>query len=779
MRDNPAMRSCFVALCLTFVSSLALAQESVRMRILVNGTAVGENVYTRGADGAFSSKSNLDLGSIKVGSTASGHFKGDRLADASAENTSPAGNAKIVYAKGRVDATVGGKTNGGAWQDKTGNFGGNLHPQFFATSLSAAEKAIQASQAAKTATIQAYFIDAGAVLPLKVSMQQPVSLEVGGAKVTARHFGIEVATIKIDFFMDQSGRVVAEDIPSQHIRFLVDGWEAAFVDPMTKFPELSQATYKTKTEKGVHCPMRDRVDLICDVVRPDDNEKHPTILVRTPYGRGSETPGGMFYASRGYVYVTQDCRGREDSYGDWDPFVHEGPDGYDTIQWIASQPWSNGNVGMIGGSYSGYVQWAAAVLNPPALKCIVPQVSPPDAMRNIPYDMGVFFLYGDIWWAQIVAGRRSDFSDFKGSLPHPEKFDTLPLSKVDEAVLGRHLDFFDKWLSRPTIGDWNGMDFTFHLADAHVPALHISGIWDGDEIGTHLNWNTMRELKRDNQWIVFGPWVHAFNTNHSFADVEYGPDAIIDLDSVTLRWFDTWLKGKDVGQNKVPHAKLFVTGANKWVDLADWPDSSMHAKTLYFAKDGLADTAGPEGSRQYTYDPAKDHLAKEYLDPAASNPTTVISEKTTRGGFLLESAPLMKDTAIAAPFNVKLCFTTSALDTDFFVDIADVAPNGQARLLGQPGKVRASYLGGLDAVRPLTPGKEYTVNITPWDFAHEFKKGHRIGLVVTSSMFPSYARNLGTAEPIKNATRMVTQKNTILMGRDHPSSLTFQVLWEK
>jgi len=421
------------------------------MRILVNGTAVGENLYEGSADGSFTSKSSMDMGSIKVSSNVAGHFKNGKLADATAEMTGPGSDAKIVYAKGRVDVTMRGKTDGAPWQDKTGALASSLHPQFSATSLLLAEKAILANPAVKTATILAYFIDGGTIVPVEITLLQPKSLQVSGQKVTARVFSAEVAGISLQFLLDPESHVVAEDIPVQHVRFLKDGWDAAFEDPIAKFPELSQATYKTKTEKAIHMKTRDGADLVCDVVRPDDDLKHPAILTRTPYGRGAEAAGGQFYASRGYVFVAQDCRGREDSGGDWDPFIHEGPDGYDTIQWIASEPWSDGKVGMIGGSYGGYVQWAAAVLNPPALKCIVPEVSPPDAMNNIPYDHGVFALYPDIWWAKIVAGKHTDFSSLRAALPHPEKFDTLPLGKVDEAVIGQHLDFYDKWLSRPTI----------------------------------------------------------------------------------------------------------------------------------------------------------------------------------------------------------------------------------------------------------------------------------------------------------------------------------------
>lgn len=765
-------------LCLSLLLPFAaIAQEKVHMRIFLNGTNVGENQFERAADGAFTSKSNLDLGSIQILGTVTGHLKDGKLVDATSDSKGPSGPMKIVYAKGRVDLTANGKTNGGPWQDKTGNLAANLHPQFLISSLLAAEKTILANQASKDATIAAYFVDGGAALPLKISMQQPKTVDVGGKRETAKVFTVEVVGISMQAMVDSAGHVVAEDIPTQHIRFIADGWDAVFVDPISKFPELSQATFKTKLEKGVRMKTRDGVELVCDVVRPNDDEKHPAILVRTPYGRGAETAGGQFYASRGYAYVTQDCRGREDSGGEWDPFVNEGPDGYDTIQWVAAQPWCNGSVGMIGGSYSGYVQWAAAVLNPPALKCIVPQVSPPDGMRNIPYDHGVFALYANIWWAKIVAGKHTDFSSIKSSLPHPEKFNTLPLSKLDDAVLGEHLDFYNKWLSRPTIGDWKGYDFTYHMSDVKLPALHISGIWDGDEIGTHLNWNAMHDLSRDNQWIVFGPWVHAFNTNHSFGDVEYGPDAIIDLDSVFLRWFDTYLKGKNVGMEQVPHARLFVTGANKWVDLTDWPGPQTPEQTMYLSKAGLVPNAGKAETIDYTYDPAKDgSVPKEYIEMDSSKATTKLPKDTLKKGLVIQTPPMTDDLAIAGPFKVKLYFKTSALDTDFFAFLCDVAPNGETRMLGQPGKIRCSYLGGMDAVQPLTPGKEYLAEIEPWDFAHEFKKGHRMALLISSTMFPMFSRNLGTAEPIKDATRIIIQKNTILMGSDHPSSFSYHVI---
>jgi putative CocE/NonD family hydrolase len=527
-----------------------------------------------------------------------------------------------------------------------------------------------------------------------------------------------------------------------------------------------------------------------DIVRPQAPGKYPVILTRTPYGRVPNSLDGPFYASRGYVYISQDCRGRGESGGEWDPFVSERRDGYDAIDWASKQPWSDGKVGMIGASYGGLVQWAAAVEKHPALKALVPQVSPPDAMRNIPYDMGTFFLYGNLWWGKIVRDQNNvDMSSMASSLPHPDKFGTLPLSKVDDAVLGYNVPFYDKWLEREGLPQWKGFDWSSSLGQTNVPALHISGWWDGDLIGTQTNWATLRQAKKPNQWLIYGPWTHAFNTTSTLGDVDYGPTAIMELDSLYLRWFDTWLKGKSVGMEKVPKVQAFVTGANRWVNLDDWPSSKSLEKTLYLFADAPANGLTSRGElrdapaeaqepSRYLYNPARAVVPKELLELDPSKATTVMELKDTDDDTLLyKSAPFAKATAIGGPINLDLRFQTSARDTDFYASLIDIDPKGQMRVIGRSGKIRAAYLAGFDKPRPLTPNKSYSTTIALWDTAHEFKSGHRLGLMITSGAFPLYARNLGTGEPIKNATRMVVQANTIFHDKKNPSKLRFRVLW--
>jgi len=607
-----------------------------------------------------------------------------------------------------------------------------------------------------------------------------------------QQFQIRIGILNLDYYMTQDGRVVAMDVPSQKLRFIEDGWTALFVDPFEKYPELSQAKRTPAAPRIDKLTTRDGVQLVQTIFLPEGSGKYPTIFERTPYGRSQEAVLADFYTKRGYAYVVQDCRGRGDSTGSFDPFVTEANDGYDSINWIAKQPWCDGNVGMIGASYGGFVQWAAASEVPAALKCIVPQVSPPlDAMTNLPYDHGMFFLWGDIWWGNIVHSKDLDPSLIFATLPNPQGFKTLPLAKAPKSVLGFDVPFFEKWLDRTGLKDWTGWNFYKDLDRVTIPALHISGWWDGDEIGTNMNWEAMRARKRQNQWLIYGPWTHLFNTDTKLGDVDYGPSAIIDLDTLYIRWFDTWLKHKNVGLNKIPHVQAFVTGANKWVSLSDWPAPASKTRSLYLGATGTAHglngggelaehTARRQTASKIVYDPSVAVVPAALLKVDPSKASTDVTKGLDSPLYLFyKSAVLNKSMAITGPYEVSLHFRTSARDTDFVVALIDVDGQGHSRAFGTSGKIRASYINGLDEPRPLTPNQDYVAKIKPWDSAHELKAGHRLGLLITCSAFPMFARNLGTGEPIKNATRMVVQKNQILHDAAHPSKVTFQVLWEK
>jgi putative CocE/NonD family hydrolase len=541
----------------------------------------------------------------------------------------------------------------------------------------------------------------------------------GTATVPATEYNLNISGLDIRYLVDDEGRVLGEDVPAQRLQVALDGWSDLFVDPTTRHPELSQPNFKTRTEPGLRARMRGGVKPVADAVLPDAAGTFPTILVRTPYGRAASILEGDWWARRGYVFIAQDCRGRHDSGGEWEPMAHERKDGYDTISWIAKQPWSDGKVGMIGGSYGGYVQWAAAVEHPAALKCIVPQVSRPDAFFIIPYDHGVFFLWGDIWWANIVRDRLTALERASMPLPHPEKLTTLPLSQVDRAVLGSEMPFFRRWLEKDRPAAFEDFNYEEALSGISILALHISGWWDGDGIGTRRNWQLLRAAHRPNQWLIYGPWPHAFNSTSKFGDMDYGPDAILELDSLYLRWFDTWLKGNEVGLQRVPRVRAFLTGANESRDLDDWPDTRSADKTLFPGGAGPANGKGSLGELletparesepdRYTYNPAAATVSKEYLTANPDEATTVEKlEERDNDRLFYRTGPLKQSADLAGPISLDLYFSTTARDTDFFAMLVDEDEKGVIRMVGIPGKIAGRFVQGWSRPLLLAPGRTY------------------------------------------------------------------------
>ena len=764
--------------CVLLVSLLATISfaDPITYVISQGSTKMGESVFDRRADGSFTSVTNIDIMNIVIESSLTGKFQDEQLIEYTLTQKQPQVDLVVKHLNGKSSATVNGKAQPEQPIKLASRYFCNYHPGVMASLFADLPTNVQGPQKVPLSILES----GGAMIEVTITSKSPRKIQKDGQEVTIRPFVVLLGGQEIEFVVNAAGEIVAESVAVQKVAFIAKGYEEAFVDPVSKYKELSQPIFGVKVEKGLKSTMRDGVELVHDIAMPDKEGKYPTILVRTPYGRASNMLGAEWWAKRGYIYMVQDCRGRHDSGGTWDPMVSERRDGKDTIDWIAKQPWSNGKVGMIGGSYSGYVQWAAAVERPAALKCLIPQVSPPDAMRNIPFDNGVFMLLPNLWWANLVRDRVSVMERAAQPLPHPEKLLTLPLSKVDDAVLGVNVPFFDNWLKREGMIHWTkGFDIVSELKNTNVPALHISGWWDGDGIGTKTNWAALRAAGKTNQWLIYGPWSHAFNTATKFGDVDYGPTSVLELDSVYLRWFDTWLKGREVNWNATPKVQAFVTGANKWARLSDWPERGSSEKRFYFAKGKeLVEKPVVGGaSARYTYDPAKVKLPDLKNQNMTEGGSTVVDMKEIKGdGLGYRSAPLKEAMTLAGQISVDLYFSTNVVSTDFFAFLVDVDSKGVARLLGQPGKIDVRYLSGLDKPRLIKPGQTYRAKIDLWDTAHQFKKGHRIAVVIGSQMFPTYARNLNTGEPVFSATKMKVAKQVIYQDANRPSSLSFRVL---
>ncbi|HYC57929.1 MAG TPA: CocE/NonD family hydrolase [Thermoanaerobaculia bacterium] len=541
-----------------------------------------------------------------------------------------------------------------------------------------------------------------------------------------------------------SGRALQRVRATQKFREL-------YRDPVAAHPELSQAQHAVRIEQNVLIPMRDGVRLLADIFRPDEDGRFPVILLRSPYGRGQDVPpdGVGHFASRGYVVVVQSVRGTAGSEGEFLPWINERKDGYDTIDWVSKQPWSNGRVGMLGLSYLGQTQWTAAVEAHPALKCIIPEVSGSDHFLDTPYDHGILRL-------SLLPWARGIMQKPKGVTTWPKLNDdlltALPLSKLDEVYTGETRPVWQFLLDADTPRHWSRANFLSDLAKVRIPVLNISGWWDGEATSSTYNYRAMRALGRDDQWLIYGPWEHVWNQSTRFADVEYGPAAKIDFRSLSVRWFDQWLKEKDVAMRAVPRVQVFVTGANEWRNLRDWPDPDARPLRLHLANGRLTATQESARPATYVYDPAAVKTAGNGIIP--EDTTALKIDPSANDMVLFESEPFESATTLSGPATLDLTFSTSARDVDFFVVLFDRDPSGVARALSGPGKMRMRFRDGFDKPRPLTPDEIATGPVMLRPFAHQFAKGHRLGILIRSEWFPSFERNLNTGERSKDATRM-------------------------
>ncbi|HZH98523.1 MAG TPA: CocE/NonD family hydrolase, partial [Fimbriimonadaceae bacterium] len=716
-----------IVLLLPLLATWGQAQE--RTVFSLGGKEAGANVFDLKPDGKFSSTTNLEIMGMKIESALTGTLEEGVLKSFELKQKVAQTEMSLKLEGTTITATAGGKEQKVPFKP-TDRLFANYHPQL----LRGLFKSLDKSQPGEKKT-NIFVMDSGATPEVSILPRPNRVVKNQGKTTSVPVYLVRLGMVDIEYVVGPENQVLGMAVPSQGFSAVLEPWEDVFVDPTTRFPELSQPIHKVKIDKGVRAAMRDKVHLVADVYAPQGEGKCPVILGRTPYGRSALSSQGEWYARRGYIFVAQDVRGRHDSEGDWDPFVAERKDGYDTIDWVSKQPWCDGNVGMIGASYGGLVQWAAAVEKHPALKCIVPQVSPPDAFFNIPYDHGVPMLMPNLWWANLVKEKETRMELAGRPLPHAGKLGTLPLSKVDDEVLGQNVPFYDAWLERETPNQFRGFDHLNAISGVKIPALHISGWWDGDGIGTKLNYAAARKSGNDKQWLIYGPWSHAFNSSTRLGVVDFGADAMLELDSLYLRWFDTWLKRKEVGLSKVPKVQAFVMGANEWRELRDWPDAASKAMSLFLAPPA----AGSEGRllskpipnakpSRYTYDPSKITVPEAALQAMGQNVSTKVAVKDFGQALLFQSEPLEKDIDLAGPISVDLHFSTTAKDTDFFAILVEIDSKGEARMLGGTGKIRAKYLAGWNTPKLLTPGKPYKATLDLWDTANRFDKGHRIGL---------------------------------------------------
>jgi putative CocE/NonD family hydrolase len=578
--------------------------------------------------------------------------------------------------------------------------------------------------------------------------------------------------------------------------------------------------YEIRVDRGVEARMRDGVVLRADVYRPKLEGKLPVILTRTPYNKAVyPVDFAMRAAAHGYVAIIQDCRGRYTSDGTWEPFKYESNDGYDTVEWAASLPYSNGKVGMYGASYVGVTQMLTAIAAPPHLAGIFPIDTGSNYHDNWIYQGGAFEQWFDESWTsgslsqdtmdRLIGQNRSAGLDSTWLTKLPLG-DFTGVNLQISQNLASALPYFNDWLKHPQYDDyWKQWSIDEHQANIKVPAYHVGAWYDIFFGGTLRNYvgikaNGGTEEARRGQRLLITIGGHA-GGGRKVGEVDFGPETEVDVDAIVLRWYDHLLKGIDNGIDREKPVKIFIMGANRWRDENDWPPPEAHQARFYLHSAGHANSSqgdgslsaaksGEEAADRFVYDPANPvpthggplccpmwssgqpmqgqmrfaaHLAPGPLDQR------MIEE---RQDVLVYSTPSLKqDFEVTGPVTSELYVSSSAKDTDFTAKLIDVRPDGMAVNVAE-GIMRARYRKSQEHGELLNPGEVYKLTVDLWATSNVFKAGHRLRLEIASSNFPRFDRNLNTAEDPERGTRMVKATNTIYHDAQHPSSLVLSVL---
>ncbi len=550
--------------------------------------------------------------------------------------------------------------------------------------------------------------------------------------------------------------------------------------------------------------MRDGVKLSADVYLPRAEGRYPTLLIRTPYTKAearTDLPSWAFktyYSERGYALVFQDVRGRGDSEGEFGFFHADIEDGFDSVEWAARQPWSNGEVCMIGVSYMGTVQWLAAKTVPPSLKCLVSTAAAGEPMDEIGYGTGgvvplsfnlswYFGTSGHVWAEQMLMALLADgFIDFEKMGWH------RPLLTLDEAVYGFRMKHYRDALNHPTMDAyWQAIKLgpeDFRRID--LPVLHVTGWFDGDQPGALHYWRGMNAHSeaRDRQYLVIGAWTHAqtfFGGAGAVGELQFSPDSVTDPLALRLKFLDHYLKGTAETFDH-PKARLYITGANEWRDFDAYPPRQAKPLRLYLASDGAANSLRGDG--RLTSSPPSDETVDRYtFDPKNPTPSAVdrfhffgadYRSIQARDDVLVYTGEVLQGPVDAiGNIKVELYAASDARDTDFVVRLLDVYPDGRAVRLGaMEGTLRARYRKGFDKERLLTPGKVERYSIDLGEVGHRFLPGHRIRLDLTSSAYPLIAPNQNTGNPVATDTEWKIARQTIHHDRERPSALVLSVV---
>ncbi len=499
-------------------------------------------------------------------------------------------------------------------------------------------------------------------------------------------------------------------------------------------------------------PMRDGVKLATNVYLPDGPGPFPIVLSRTPYGKDQGRGDAESINKAGYARVVQDCRGRFKSEGKYLPWENDIEDGYDTLEWLAKQPWSNGKVGMTGGSALGITTHLAAMSGHPALKAAFVTVSHGSPYQNANYPGGIY-----------LKNMREEWLRRQG-VPPPDE----PKPRIG---------YYDD--------DARRLDLRSYLGKITVPFYGVGGWYDIFSQGTIDTFTLLQEKggpgAKGNQRLVMGGFGH----RQLMGDLKYPAEAAGRPMADMIPWFDHWLKGVDNGITKQPRVKYYVLGdpmdksapGNEWRSADTWPPPST-ATSFYLQAGGKLATSAPssaEGKLSFVYDP-KDPVPSLggnnlMMDAGPMDQRPVSGRKDV---LKFETEPLKDAVEVAGKLLAELFVSTDAEDTDFIVKLVDVYPNGYEALVMDQGQ-RMRLRNGTFRPELTEPNKVYPIKVDLWSTAIAFNKGHKIAIHVQSSNNPRFEPHTNTWDRLRSYDKAAKATNTVYFNAKQASRLVLPV----
>ena len=526
--------------------------------------------------------------------------------------------------------------------------------------------------------------------------------------------------------------------------------------------------------------MRDGVMLSTNVFRPAGSGRLPVLLIRTPYGKGKVLlPGYRVFIDRGFAVVVQDVRGRFESEGVFRPLTQEERDGSDTLDWIARQPWCDGNIGMLGGSYVGITQWNAARSGNPHLKAIFPVVSGYDEYLDRFYARGGAVKLGHrlSWIAENLRLPGYPRSEFRNYVSH------VPIRSADRVATGRTVALWQEAMNHPSYDNyWRQRSTRERLDRVNVPVFSVTG-WYDNFAQSDLEAFTALQARSSAHRIVVGPWPH--NMSMPFPGVDFGPSSSAPVRRYQLEWFTQWLKRRPASAPLAnAPVRIFVMGTNQWRDEQEWPLARTRYTPFYLSADesgrSLLPVPGAPSFDEFVYDPRNPVPTRG--GALCCNPKIFpwgpMDQRgvEARPDVLVYTSPVLKaPVEVTGLVRAVLHVATSAPDTDFTAKLVDVFPDGHARNLTD-GILRLRYRRSLETPLLAAPGEVYRIVIDAGVTSNVFLPGHRIRLEVSSSNFPRFDRNPNTGTPVADERNTRIARQTVHHGRRFPSHLLLPVI---